>query len=68
MKLMNRKAKGKGVNTVIVDWSSRSMNLYVNKVSANARVVGRELRVFIKNLGKYTNKRFNNLEKLHLIG
>lgn len=68
MRLLHKKAVKDGANIVMVDWSERSLNFYINKVSANARVVGRELRKFITNLGLYLHKSFSSLDRYHLIG
>ncbi|KAI1296567.1 Phospholipase A1 member A [Halotydeus destructor] len=65
MKLIHRKTDN---NVIIVDWSATSMNLFINKVSANARLAGRQLYRFIWNLGLYVDLRYLKLVKYRLIG
>src|ERR1700677_1097086 len=49
MKLVHKKSGGKA-NVVLVDWSTRSQNICINKVAANTRVVGEELIRFLEKL------------------
>lgn len=76
MKLIHKKGRAvsrrqkanRHYNVIVVDWSERALNLFINKVSANAIVVGRELRQFIRNIGRFVNVFYNKLHHFNLIG
>lgn len=49
-KLKTRSGQNRTANIVIVDWSQQSLNFFINKVAANARTVGLEVKIFLTNL------------------